>query len=58
MFKSIFTKYITAFMLIIIGSFTMLASIICSMIVNNYTETSEDQLSSTSESIKYLSRKE
>ncbi|MBQ7125362.1 MAG: hypothetical protein IJO00_03255 [Clostridia bacterium] len=45
-------------MLIIIGSFTMLASIICSMIVNNYTETSEDQLSSTSESIKYLSRKE
>lgn len=54
MFKSIFTKYITAFMLIIIGSFTMLASIICSMIVNNYTETSEDQLSSTSESIKYF----
>ena len=54
MFKSIFTKYITIFMLIIIGSFTMLASIICSMMVNYYAGTSEEQLSNTSESIKYF----
>ena len=57
MFRSIFTKYITTFMLIIIVSFVMLASIISTMIVNYYTGTSEEQLSSAANSISYLIQK-
>ncbi len=41
-------------MLIIIASFAMLTSIISTMIVNYYTGTSQDQLSSTADSIRYL----
>jgi len=43
MFKSVFTKYITAFMVIIVTSFTILAAIITSIIVNN-TEDSKYQI--------------
>jgi Signal transduction histidine kinase len=43
MFKSVFTKYITAFMVIIIISFTILAAIITSIIVKN-TEDSKYQI--------------
>ena len=57
MFRSIFTKYITTFMLIIIVSFVMLASIISTMTVNYYTGTSEEQLSSAANSISYLIQK-
>ncbi|MCQ2426663.1 MAG: cell wall metabolism sensor histidine kinase WalK [Lachnospiraceae bacterium] len=38
MFRSLFTKYITAFMLIIVVSFTILAAIIGSLLVNYATE--------------------
>ncbi len=41
MFKSVFTKYITAFMLIIVISFAMLISIIVS-VVNNYSENAKE----------------
>lgn len=44
-------------MLIIIVSFVMLASIISTMIVNYYTGTSEEQLSSAANSISYLIQK-
>ena len=43
MFKSVFTKYITAFMLIIIISFAMLVSIIVS-IVNAYSLNAKEDL--------------
>ena len=43
MFKSVFTKYITAFMLIIIVSFAMLVSIIVS-IVNGYSANAKEDL--------------
>ena len=43
MFKSVFTKYITAFMVIIVISFTILAAIITSIIVKN-TEDSKYQI--------------
>lgn len=46
MFKSVFTKYITAFMVIIIISFTILAAIITSIIASN-TEDSKYQTIST-----------
>jgi len=54
MFKSIFTKYITTFMLIIIASFVMLASIISSMMVNYYSDSSDSQIASAADSMKYL----
>ena len=54
MFKSIFTKYITTFMLIILASFVMLAAIISSMMVNYYSDSSEKQIASTADSMKYL----
>ncbi len=57
MFRSIFTKYITTFMLIIIASFAMLASIISTMIVNTYSGTSDNQLSGAADSIRYLIEK-
>lgn len=43
MFKSVFTKYITAFMLITVISFAMLISIIVS-VVNNYSESAKESL--------------
>ena len=43
MFKSVFTKYITAFMLIIVISFTILAAIITSIIAEN-TEANKYQI--------------
>ena len=54
MFKSIFTKYITTFMLIIIASFVMLASIISSMMVSYYTDSSDQQIASAADSMRYL----
>ncbi len=54
MFKSIFTKYITTFMLIIIASFVMLAAIISTMMVQYYTDTSEEEIASAADSMKYL----
>lgn len=50
MFKSIFTKYITVFMLIIVASFLMLAAIVGTMIVDYYTENSRDKLASVANS--------
>ncbi len=54
MFKSIFTKYIATFMLLLFGSFVMLASIISGMMVQYYTDTSERQVASAADSMKYL----
>ncbi len=42
MFKSVFTKYITAFMLIIIVSFLMLTIILCGLVDNYSTNTKAD----------------
>lgn len=44
MFKSVFTKYIVTFMLIILISFTLLAGIITSMMVDYSTDTKSDTL--------------
>ncbi len=54
MFKSIFTKFITAFTLIILISFLMLALIISSMMVNYYTDTSADQLRNAADSARAM----
>ncbi len=54
MFKSIFTKYITAFMLIIVASFLMLTLVISTMMVNYYSDTAEQQVEITADSVKYL----
>ncbi len=54
MFKSIFTKYITTFMLIILASFVMLAAIISTMMVTYYSDSAEQQITSTADSMKYL----
>ena len=52
MFKSVFTKYITAFMLIIIISFTILASIISSMVTSYSNENTQDLLNRTAKNVK------
>ena len=57
MFKSIFTKYMTTFMLIIIASFMMLASVISTMMVNYYSDASRDRLTSTAEAVRTLVQK-
>ncbi len=44
MFKSIFTKYVTAFILITIVSFTVLSLIVGMMMANFYSETSKNDL--------------
>lgn len=44
-------------MLIIIASFTMLASIISTMMVNYYSDTSRERLTSTAESVRVLVQK-
>ncbi len=54
MFKSIFTKYITAFMLITIASFVMLTLVISTMMVNYYSDSGERQVDATANSMKYL----
>ena len=51
MFKSTFSKYLAAFILIILVSFLMLSGIITSMIKTYATEDKEDNLISTSEAI-------
>lgn len=53
MFKSIFTKYITAFMSIILVSFMMLAVLVCSMMANYYTESSREELSAVLSSAEH-----
>ncbi|MBQ8275621.1 MAG: HAMP domain-containing histidine kinase [Clostridia bacterium] len=55
MFKSVFTKYITAFMLIIIVSFAMMITIIAS-VVNTYSgQLKDDMISRASQSaVEYL----
>lgn len=58
MFKSIFGKYMTAFMSIIIASFIMLALLVSTMMVNYYTESSREELNEVSSSTKgYLERR-
>ena len=54
MFKSIFTKYIVTFMLIIVVSFVMLATIISTMMVNYYSDNSGEQLSAAADAAEYL----
>ena len=51
MFKSTFSKYLAAFVLIILISFIMLSGIITSIIKNRVNEDKENKLLSTSESI-------
>ena len=55
MFKSVFTKYITAFMLIIIVSFAMMITIIAS-VVNTYSGQLKDDMISraTQSAVEYL----
>ncbi len=48
MFKSIFTKYITAFILIMIVSFTVLSVIVGMMMASFYTETNKKTLEAVS----------
>lgn len=53
MFKSIFSKYITAFMSIIIVSFIMLAVLVSSMMGNYYNESTRKELDEVSISAKH-----
>ena len=53
MFKSTFSKYMLAFVAIILVSFVVLSGIITSMIRNYATEEKENQLASTSAAIAY-----
>jgi signal transduction histidine kinase len=52
MFKSVFAKYITAFMLIIVISFTILAAIIGSLISDYSNRTTQDTLYRTATNVK------
>ena len=52
MYRSVFAKYITAFMLIIIVSFTILAAIISTTILNNSTESTQKNADRASENVK------
>ena len=52
MFKSIFTKYVTAMMCIVVVSFIVLASIVSTMLVDYYTDTSEEALSNVAVTTK------
>ncbi len=54
MFKSLFTKYITAFMLIIIVSFTILAAIISTMVTNYSMQSQKTMVGHISETGTYL----
>ena len=53
MFKSIFSKYMIAFIIIILIAFMMLSGIVTSMIRNYATEEKETQLASTSSAIAF-----
>lgn len=52
MYKSVFAKYITAFMLIIVISFTILAAIISSLISDYSNKTTQDILYRTATNVK------
>lgn len=52
MFKSVFAKYMTAFMLIIIVSFTILAAIISSMMLNYSKEMKREVVFSASQTVR------
>jgi hypothetical protein len=52
MFKSVFTKYVTAFMVIIVISFSILAGIISAQTVKYSVETKRDTLYNTANYIK------
>ncbi len=52
MFKSIFSKYITTFMLIMIASFTMLSAVISTMMIKYHEESIDEELNSTSKNIQ------
>ncbi len=52
MYKSVFAKYITAFMLIIALSFSILAVIIGSMILHYNVDTTQDMLDRSAQSVK------
>lgn len=52
MYKSVFAKYITAFMLIIIVSFTILAAIISSMIQSYSNDSTQETLSRSARNVK------
>ena len=54
MFKSTFSKYLTAFVLIILLSFLMLSGIITSMVRSYVTEDKENMLTSTSTTLASL----
>ncbi|MBO5274943.1 MAG: HAMP domain-containing protein [Clostridia bacterium] len=54
MFKSLFTKYITAFMLIIVVSFTVLAAIISTMVTNYSMQSQKTMVGHISETGTYL----
>ncbi|MCI8388643.1 MAG: cell wall metabolism sensor histidine kinase WalK [Clostridiales bacterium] len=51
MFKSVFTKYITAFMLIIAISFMILALILCQMVTNYSDDTKTQMVERTADTI-------
>ncbi len=58
MFKSIFTKYVTAFILITIVSFTVLSLIVGMMMANFYSETSKNDLENVSNTARsFLERR-
>ena len=52
MFKSVYTKYITAFMIIIIISFTVLAAIITTIVTNNTEKTKNNIMNNSSAAVK------
>ena len=57
MFKSVFTKYITAFMLIIAISFVILALILCQMVGNFSSDTKSQTTRQSAETLSsYLNQ--
>lgn len=53
MFRSVFSKYITAFMLIIVLSFTILAVIIGSLLVNYSMDSKRNAVSNAASTVKF-----
>lgn len=58
MYKSLFTKYITAFTLIIVVSFTIMATIVSSTVSSYTSDVSKDQLHRTAESVQLFIEKD
>ncbi len=58
MFRSLFTKYITAFMLIIVVSFTILAAIVGSLLVNFSTDSKRATVSNAASTVRFYLEKE